>query len=104
MRRNRLENAMNTTDARSPKALEAWLDRAKPGEIAVYYEGFLLHDRRMTITSSDGTSVSLRQEPANTLGNIAWSAYRTGRVLLTQYKLGAGKYLYLATRTNTRRA
>lgn len=93
---------MNTTDARSPKALEAWINRAKPGETAVYYEGFLLHDRRQTITSRDGSSVSLRQEPANTVGNIAWSAYRTGRVMLTQFKLGAGKYLYLATRTRSK--
>lgn len=80
---------------------QQWLKTARPGWRHPYYVGFLAADREYLVPldeSSNPRYGHIFTEPADTLGRLAMGAYMTGKVFLTQEKLGPGRYIYWATR------
>lgn len=71
--------------ARDVDEFDRWLRYARPGAERQYWEGFLMSDRLMDTT-------------ADLLGHAAWEAYKRGKVVLYQYRLSRGRYLYFAKR------
>lgn len=70
-----------------------WVSRARPGERVAYYTGELV--RAVDATNDDGT----KKEPETVgLAGLAYRLHGEGRVCLTQMRLGASKFIYLATK------
>lgn len=63
-----------------------WQEKAKAGEIIIYYRGFLAADKMMKRTS----------ERAIICGSAALLACDKGMVNLYQKRIGDGHYLYIA--------
>lgn len=83
---------------------EAWLDHARPGDRYEYHRGFLMLDREHVLNvPSIGQFAHVYVEPIHDLASAVWGAYKRGKVLLAQQKVGPSTYRYLAyKRTNQR--
>jgi hypothetical protein len=77
------------------EAMNNWLQKAKPGEKAIYYDGMLLAEREKFFASG-GTPERL-PEPMR-VARIAWKAYLDGIVHLVQKRKGMMSYAYIAVR------
>lgn len=73
-----------------------WLKTARPGEKALYYQGFLMRDREVFMR---GGGFADKFPPRIKAALAAWKAYLDGTVSLTQRKLGQFDYEYIATKT-----
>lgn len=73
-----------------------WMSKARPGEKAVYYDGFLMMDRERFLNA--GGTVDMFPQ-AIKAARVAWKAYMDGRVVLVQKKKDACSYEYIAVRT-----
>lgn len=70
-----------------------WLNRAKPGETVVYYDGFLLMDRERLVNNG----IFADKFPQTIKAAIrAWKAYQNGHVTLVQKKRDFFAYDYIA--------
>lgn len=67
---------------------------ADPGESIVYHRGYIAYDRGEPTKKLPRTP---EQVAVNETAKVAWSLYERGRVLLTQRRLGANDYEYIAT-------
>jgi hypothetical protein len=64
----------------------AWLAAAEPGELTTYHIGFLMLDREGNLRVAAKARAAMR-------------ASDEGFVMLTQYRVQEGLYVYKATRT-----
>lgn len=63
-----------------------WLDKAREGESAVYYRGYLYADRQ---DREQHGSERLK------LADLAWKAYESSKVNLVQQRHGENDYSYI---------
>lgn len=77
----------------SEQSLVFWLNDAKKGEEAVYYNGLLMMDRERYF-SNGGTLDKLPQKLK--AANLAWQLYTNGVVNLVQKKREQYTYDYIA--------
>lgn len=81
----------------SSALLHRWLERAQPGDRAVYHTGLLAADREKIFAGQRSIF------PCNNIGLTAWSEYVKGTVELTQRKMPAGEFDYIITKRKYRR-
>jgi len=84
----------------------AWSYSAKPGETLCYHHGFLARDRVLYIVDPERASEGpggyyreVRVDPLDTVATMIFDDAARGLVTLTQRRLGALDYEYIATRT-----
>ncbi|WP_316207504.1 hypothetical protein [Bradyrhizobium sp. SZCCHNR3118] len=87
----------------SPGALSDyydWLKQAAAGDVLVYWRGDLQHDRQIAIPETDVLRTIDRMNYAqlNVIADRIHKDAKDGQLLLTQKKLGWGRYEYRATR------
>ena len=66
---------------------EEWLSRAEPGGRLAYWIGNLASEREQNAS-------------ADAVARLAWAAYESGLILLSQKRQEPEIYCYLATRTS----
>lgn len=81
----------------TPRDFSDWIDRAKPGEQAVYWEGHLAVDRESLVFEGNRI-VSMLHEPAHSMGAIAYLYYQLGFLELVQKRAGPDHSIYIAQR------
>lgn len=83
---------------------KAWLRTAPRGARHCYYFGDLARDRGgLALASGDAFTAETTQNrttnnEAEALATLAWTAYRNGKILLSQLRVGAGQWAYFATK------
>ena len=70
----------------------AWLAQAQPGDVQIYYRGFLAVDAEMEL---GGLSAMQRRE-LRALADAAFRAAQQGLVHLAQVRLATDRFAYLA--------
>jgi septum formation inhibitor MinC len=70
-----------------PLAFTDWIETAPPGEKVTYHVGLLMRDRKEPT-----------DEALNQLANSAWRNFESGRLTLTQQRIGENKYQYSAVK------
>lgn len=74
-------------------SLEYWAKKARSGEKAIYYDGFLMLDRQLYFMSSGG----LESQPEKLkVARLAWRLYTDGVLNLIQKKKDDFSYEYIA--------
>ena len=73
-------------------SINKWLDTAKCGDKAVYYDGMLMAERERYFAS--GGLADRMPEPMR-VARIAWKAYMDGMAYLIQQKKGFMSYEYI---------
>jgi hypothetical protein len=73
-------------------SINKWLETAKRGEKAVYYDGMLIAERERYFVS--GGLADRMPEPMR-VARIAWKAYMEGMAYLVQKKNGFMSYEYI---------
>ncbi len=73
-----------------------WVSKARKGEKAVYYDGFLMMDRERFLQAGGLVDQFPQKIKA---ARVAWKAYMDGHVLLVQKRKDACSYEYIAIRT-----
>lgn len=76
---------------------EHWLESAHKGERLIYWIGNLAADRERLELHGDKL-VTVRLDPADSVGRLMWRAYRQGRVTLNLRRAGPDME-YIATKT-----
>jgi hypothetical protein len=72
------------------REFEKWVEQAAPGSRRTYHIGFLMDDRKASVSAN----------VVNSIGHAAWEAMLMGKVHLTQRKLhkDGSAYEYIAER------
>lgn len=73
-----------------------WLSKAKPGEKAVYYDGFLMMDKEYHFKNG-GTTHNIPSQIR--IAIEMWKAYLSGAVSLVQRKKNRFSYEYIAIKS-----
>lgn len=81
----------------TPRDFVVWLEEAKPGDKALYWEGHLAVDRE-SIVFEGNKIVSLPIDPAHSMGQVSYLYYQLGFVELVQVRGEPGVCLYIAQR------
>ena len=76
---------------------EEWLQKGRPGSRFEYHRGDLSVERE-SVTVLNGRTMHVFIEPLDTIGKMAWQAYRKGKVLLVQKREDWGDYRYFAVK------
>lgn len=74
-------------------SLEYWAKKARSGEKAIYYDGFLMMDRQLYFMSSGGSE---NQPEKLKIARLAWRLYNDGILNLMQKKKDNFSYEYIA--------
>lgn len=76
---------------------EAWLQHARPGDSYEYHRGYLTRDReKVVMLPAYGQYAHVFVEPTHSMAQAVWRAYRQGKAMLVQQKMGSEDYRYLA--------
>ena len=79
----------------SEEALSYWATKARKGEAAIYYDGFLMMDRQKYFSSGGDPE---RQPDKLRAAKFAWHLYMDGVVTLVQRKKDNFSYEYIAVK------
>lgn len=74
-------------------SLEYWAKKARSGEKAVYYDGFLLMDRQLHFMNG---GMAETQPEKLKVAKLAWKLYADGTLSLVQKKKDDFSYDYIA--------
>ncbi len=73
-----------------------WIKTSRPGQIYIYYTGFLAIQRGHIIDIGGREQYMIANGDVDALGNLAASAFEDNRVHLFQRKLRDNEYEYIA--------
>lgn len=90
-------------EVKSPAAFASWLERAHPGDKALYHVGDLASDREMRIMFPNGKYAQSFWEPIHSLALAVYNAFEDGLVHLVQVRRVNGSIGYFAVRSRKRR-
>lgn len=73
-----------------------WINHSRPGQVFIYYTGFLAVDRGTVIVDPTGSLTIEPNGDIDELGQLALEAFDNKRVHLFQRKLHDHEYQYIA--------
>lgn len=83
----------------TPAQFTQWIAASHKGDRFQYHLGFLLHDRRFKVTSTNSVSLMVENIPLGEIAAAVLRAYEDGYIVPVQKRLAEDVYQYLAIRT-----
>lgn len=89
-------------DLRSLTEFIEWLQRAKTGDVCVYYVGDLQYDRQVEVSDDEPAAEAKRAQvrALNALANAIMRMQQERNIILMQKRVGPSQWEYWAVRIN----